>query len=328
MGSRGPRSKLEPYDEDIRRMYVEEGLTDKAIAEALPVEVSPDSVAIRRKRLGIKTSRNKKVGRFSAEAKYEQVKDELPAAWERSKRMHKTQKRMVGSAARVGKEFGVSQATANKWLKRHGLVESLSHYPEGSREKAAELFREGLSVPKVSEVLGTPYDATYRWIKESGADLSGHPTTRMNHEELMSWRSSIREARGRKNPTEGRYSYNGEAFDSPQEIILVSSCDRLGVEWKKVDRAEAVEWADEEGDTHLYAPDINVAGIDVEVKGFYGTKDHKKVSQWREVRGELSLVDEGILPQLEAASSPEHLVALVKANCYYTPEVNEAEWRV
>ena len=31
------------------------------------------------------------------------------------------------------------------------------------------------------------------------------------------------------------------------------------------------------------------------------------------------------VPQIEAAGNAEYLVALIKANCYYTPEVKEGE---
>lgn len=325
MAARGPRSKLEPFDDDIRRMYVEEGLTDKAIAEALPVEVSGDTVAGRRKKLNIPTNRTRRVGRYSVEARYEELKDELPAAWERSKKWHATQKRMVGSAARVGKELGVSASVAAKWLKRHGLVESRSVHEPKLKEEALRLFESGLSVPRVVEQLGAPYGTVLVWLREAGADLSEHPTKRMSHEEYHAWRASIREARGRRNPTAGRYSYADQVWDSPQEVMLAQSCDRLGVEWEKVDRADAVEWVDEEGHPHLYAPDLVVAGIPVEVKGFYSQRDHTKVLAWRAQKGDLSLVDMLTIPQVEAASSAEYLVALIKVNCLYTPEVKEGE---
>lgn len=326
MGTRGPRSKLEPYDEDIRRMYVDEGLTDKAIAEALPIDVKEETVRQRRNKLGIKTNYNKSTGRFSREADYEKVKDELPAAWERSKRWHKRQKRMVGSAARVGEEFGVSQVTANKWLKRHGLVESRSGHSSEAKDNVLRLFNEGASVPKVAEQTGVPQSTAAAWITESGVDLSAeHYTKRMSHEEYIAWKQSIREAKGYRNLQEGRYSYADQPFDSPQEVILAQTCDRLGVEWEKFDRSGAVEWKDADGELHLYGPDLVVAGIPVEVKGFYGERDHTKVLGWRATRGELSLVDMVTIPQVEAAGSAEYLIALIKANCYYTPEVREGE---
>lgn len=122
---RGAKSTLDKHKEDIKRMYVEEGMTDSSIARELGVK-SAETIRIQRVKMGIKTNKNKASGRFSMEAKFEKIKDELPAAWERSKRQHSRQNRMVGSAKRVGEEFGVSASTASKWLNRLGLKEDRS----------------------------------------------------------------------------------------------------------------------------------------------------------------------------------------------------------
>jgi len=120
-------SKLDPFADDIRRMYVDEKLTDEVIAERLPIEITGDSITTYRvRKLGIPTDRKRKVGRFVMEDLFEEVKDQLPAAWEESKRWHTTQKRYVRSAKRVGEKFGVSASTARDWLSR--LVSTATEY--------------------------------------------------------------------------------------------------------------------------------------------------------------------------------------------------------
>ena len=100
---RGARSALDSHQAEITRLYTEEKLTDAAIAEKY--EVTAEAVRRARIRWGVVTDKNKSTGRYSMDAKFEKIKDQLPDAWERSKRWHTRQKRMVGSSS-IGCEIG------------------------------------------------------------------------------------------------------------------------------------------------------------------------------------------------------------------------------
>jgi transposase len=206
-----------PFADDIKRMYIDEGITDQLIADALPVTVTADTVRdYRIRRLRIASTRHKKVGRFLMEARYEAVKHQLPAVWERSKRWYSTQKRMVGSAERVGQEFGVSMATARKWLARQGLVEKRIDGKEGTQQ-ALELFNEGWSVPRIAKKLGASEESVRSWLHAQGCDLSNY-TDRMSYEEKIAWLRSISEGKVGSVAGSGRYSYEGTRLDSPRRL--------------------------------------------------------------------------------------------------------------
>lgn len=322
-------SKLDPFADDIRRMYVEEKLTDEVIAERLPVEITGNSVTTYRvRKLGIETDRNRKVGRFVMEARFEEVKDQLPAAWERSKQWHTTQKRMVGSAERVGQEFGVSMVTARKWLDRLGLVETRIDGKEAG-DRAFELFDSGngLSVPLIAKELGATQDSVRNWLNARGCDLSNH-TKRMNHDEWIAWRRRISEGKAASVAGSGRYSYEGFRLDSPQEVVFVKNCDRLGLQWLLYDRAEmgVCEVPLDDEMTGRYAPDIVVEGILVEVKGIYDQTAARKVRTWRAVMGDLALIMGEELFAFEAAPDAATALVILKGACYLDPDPEQAFW--
>ena len=319
-------SVLDPFADEIKRMYVDEGITDQLIADTLPVTVTADTVRdYRIRRLGIASTRNKKVGRFSMEARYEEIKDQLPAAWERSKRWHTTQKRMVGSSDRVGQEFGVSMATARKWLARQGLVEKRIDGKDGS-EQALELFNEGWSVPRIAKKLGASEESVRSWLHAKGCDLSNY-TDRMSYEEKIAWRRSISEGKVGSVAGSGRYSYKGIRLDSPQEVVFAKNCDRLGLRWQPYDRAGMgvceVLIADQ---IVRYAPDLIVDDLPVEVKGIYDQTAAIKVKTWREKRGPLALIMKEELFEFESATSVQEAMVILEAACYLDPEPETPFW--
>lgn len=319
-------SVLDPYADDIRRMYVGEGLTDQRIAELLPVSVKDDTIrSFRIDRLGIPSDRHRKVGRFIMAARYEEIRDELPAAWERSKRWHQTQKRDVGSAERVAEEFGVSPTTAKKWLAKQGLGEKRIDGKAASVQALA-LFNDGWSVPRIAKQLGATQDSIRNWLRAAGCDLGDH-FARMNHEEKIAWRRSISEGKAASLAGSGRYSYGGARLDSPQEVTFVKNCDRLGLDWRPYDRAlMGVCEVPINGEVVRYAPDLLVEELVVEVKGIYDLVAATKVRTWREQRGPLALVMKYELFEFEAASSADEARQLLEATCFLDPEPEVAFW--
>jgi transposase len=320
-------SVLDPYADDIRRMYVDEGLTDQHIADTLPVSVGQETIrAYRMKRLGIASDRQRKVGRFTMAARYEELRDELPAAWERSKKWHSTQNRMVGSAQRVAQEFGVSTSTAAKWLAEQGLVEKRIDGKAGSKQAVA-LFGKGSSVPKIAEALGATQDSVRNWLKAAGCDLSDY-FARMSHEEKIAWRRSISEGKASSVAGSGRYSYGGARLDSPQEVIFAKTCDRLGMDWQPYDRASMGVCEVLIDDRIVrYAPDFLVGNLPVEVKGIYDGLAADKVRTWREERGPLALVMKEELFEFEAAASAKEARLLLDAACFLDPSPETAFWQ-
>jgi hypothetical protein len=320
-------SVLDPFADDIRRMYLEEKLTDEVIAERLPVEITGNSVtSYRVRKLGIATDRDRRVGRFVMEARFEEVKDQLPAAWERSKRWHRTQKREVRSAKRVGEEFGVSASTARDWLGRLGLVERRIDGKEAG-DRALALFNENWSVPRIAAELGATQDSVRNWLKARECDLSNH-TKRMSHEEWIAWRRRVSEGKAAAIAGSGRYRYGAFKLDSPQEVVFVKNCDRLGLQWLLYDRAEmgVCEVTLDDEMTGRYAPDIVVEGIPVEVKGIYDKTAATKVRTWREVMGDLALIMKEELFAFEAAADAAEAMVILKGACYLDPEPEQAFW--
>ena len=319
-------SRLDPYAADVRRMYVEEGLTDERIAELLPVSVDIETIrAFRIKKLGIPSDRKRKVGRFTMDARYEEIKDELAAAWERSKRWHPVQKRDVGSAERVAEEFGVSPTTAKKWLAIQGLGEKRIDGKAGSAQSLA-LFNDGWSVPRIAKELGATQDSIRNWLRAAGCDLSDH-FSRMSHQEKIAWRRSISEGKAGSVAGSGRYSYGGTRLDSPQEVTFVKNCDRLGLEWCPYDRAVmGVCEVLIDGEVVRYAPDLVAGDLHVEVKGIYDLVAATKVRTWREQRGPLALIMKHELFAFEAASSADEAKQLLEATCFLDPEPETAFW--
>lgn len=319
-------SVLDPYASEIKRMYVDEGLTDERIAGMLPVDVSAGAVRVFRiDKLGIPSDRKRKVGRFTMAARYEEIKDELPAAWERSKKWHPTQKRMVGSALRVGQEFGVSASTAQRWLAQQGLVEKRIDGKLASKQ-ALELFNKNWSVPRIAKKLGATQESVRNWLNAAGCDLSDH-FARMTHEEKIAWRRSISEAKATAVAGAGRFTYGGARLDSPQEVTFAKNCDRLGLEWRPYDRAlMGVCEVPIDGAIVRYAPDLLVGDLPVEVKGIYDAVAATKVKTWREHRGPLALIMKPELFEFEAARSAEEAQQLLDACRFLDPEPEAAFW--
>src|SRR5882762_3169156 len=229
MGNRGPRSKLEPYDDDIRRMYVSEGMTDEAVAAALPVRTNAETIRMRRKVLGIQTNRVRKTGRYVMKDRYEDVKDELPQAWESSKQFHPVYKRQVGSAERVGEHYGVSGSTAYGWLVRAGVIPPRPSYDRDA-PTALELFEGGHSVPRIAEDMCLPQETIRGWLKRKGISLTEqHPSSRMSHEEKLAWRGSISDAKAQTEDTTRRHPYGEHMLGSKYEVIAATQFDRVGL---------------------------------------------------------------------------------------------------
>lgn len=319
---RGAKSALDPHREEIVRLYVEDGLTDAQIGEAHGV--SAEAVRKARRRWGVETNRNKGAGRFSREAQFEQVKDQLPEAWERSKRWHPRQKRMMGSAQRVADEFGVGVSTAQKWLSRLGLVEARSQWPEGSPDKALALFDTGLSVPAVAREMGAPEDTVRSWV--SGHRNLSSPDSRRSHAEKIAFRQAVSDGKAAAVAGSGRFSYGGVRMDSSWEVRFAQNLDRLGITWRAWDR-------DRDGTVEIpgevagrYGPDFLVSDLPVEVKGVYDATAALKVSTWRQQHGELAVVMKSELFELEAAATVEDALASLRAFCYLDPPTDRAYW--
>ena len=319
-------SALDPYKDEIRRMYLDDGLTDSLIAQSLPIEVSENSVySYRTKKLGIKSDRKRKAGRFNMEARFEEIKDELPEAWERSMQLHKTQKRMVGSAKRVGEQFGVSASTASRWLARLGLVETRIDGKIAAK-KALDLFDEGLSVPSIAKEIGASEESVRNWLKAQGRDLSNY-FQRMTHQEKMAWRRAISEAKAKSVAGSGQYSYDGVRLDSPQEVVFAEHCDRVGLSWQPYDRAGMGVCEVAFGEQIIrYAPDFVVGDIAVEIKGIYDETAATKVKAWRTAKGPLALIMKDQLFDFEDAQTARDAMVVLRGACYLDPEAEEAFW--
>lgn len=319
---RGGKSSLDLHREEIIRLYTEDKLTDGQIASRY--NVTAEAVRRARVRWDVVTDKNKSEGRFSREAQFIQVKDELPAAWERSKRFHKRQQRMVGSSARVGAEFGVGASTAAKWLARIGLGEVKSVYGDDAPKKAVDLFDGGLSVPAVARQMGVPEDTVRNWISKH-RDLSNHHERR-SHEEKIAFRQAVSDGRGGSVVGNGRFKYNDVRMDSSWEVRFAKNLDRLGVEWTAWDRERngTVEIPGEV--VGRYSPDFLVGDLPVEIKGVYDATAALKVSTWREERGRLAVVMRNELLELESARTAEEAIASLQAFCYLDPPARRDGW--
>lgn len=132
-------SKLDPFADDIRRMYVDEKLTDEVIAERPPIEITGDSITTYRvRKLGIPTDRKKKSRSICHGRPFRESERSTPGRVG-GKRWHTTQKRYVRSAKRVGEKFGVSASTARDWLSRLDLVETRIDGKRGWRQCVSTL---------------------------------------------------------------------------------------------------------------------------------------------------------------------------------------------
>jgi transposase len=326
-------SVLDPYAEDIRRMYVDEGLPDQVIAERLPVEVHINTVRTYRvERLGIESTRFKKVGRFSVEARYEEVRPRLPELWEKSKRWHSKQNRMVGSAERVAKELGISMSKAQEWLARDGLVETRIDGKAASMQ-AKELFDQGWSVPRIAAHLGASDYSVRGWLNAQGCDLRNH-VARMNHEEKLAWRGSISDAKAQGEDTTRCHPYGEHMLGSKYEVIAATQFDRVGLPWRPYSRLDdgVLDYEKVDGHVSRYAPDLvvtfNGADVNIEIKGLYAALDQLKVRSWRKEKGRLSLMLRSDILELEHAATAQEAFDSVRACIYNDPEPKTVEWRV
>lgn len=171
-----PRSRLEPFDDDIRRMYQVERMTDAQIAESLsriagaPIKV--DAVFARRRRLGIATDKNR--GRYAVSRRYEDIDlVELRAAWEASfteTTLATGGVRRRGSAKKVGEYFGVSAGVANGWLKRAGLMADRGTRQQWAQRVAA-LYHQGASVERIAEIEDVTPGTVSRTLKAASVEI-------------------------------------------------------------------------------------------------------------------------------------------------------------
>lgn len=320
---RGPKSSLQKHQEEITKLYVEDGLTDALIAEKF--NVTAEAVRNARIKWRIATTRHKKAGRYSMGAKFEEIRDELPAAWERSKRWHARQQRMVGSSARVAKEFGVGPSTAQKWLASLGLVESRSVHGETAPQEALSLFDTGLSVPAVAREMGCPEETVRAWISKE-RDLS-NPDSRRSYEEKIAFRRAVSIGKAQSVAGSGRFNYNGTRLDSSHEVRFAKSCDRLEMNWETWNRAKmGVCEVSLNGEVVRYAPDFLVEGIPIEVKGIYDATAATKIATWRQSKGSLAMVMKDELFEFESAATFDEAVAILRACCYLDPPQDKAFW--
>lgn len=326
-------SKLDPYADDIRRMYVEERRTDQYIADHLPVQATDERVrAYRTKTLGVQSDRTGRSSeRYITADRYDQIKDELPEVWEKSKQWHQKQNRMVPSSERVAERYGVSFSTAQRWLRRAGL---LTDRPSIKREgqRAKELFDQGWSVPRIAAELGQKDDSVRNWLNAQGCDLSNH-VARMSHEEKLAWRGSISDAKAQDEDTTRRHPYGEHMLGSKYEVIAATQFDRVGLPWRPYSRLQdgVLDYEKTDGHVSRYAPDLvvtfNGADINIEIKGLYATLDQLKVRRWREEKGRLSLMLRPDILELEHASTAQEAFDSVRACLYNDPEPKVAEWR-
>ena len=320
---RGAKSSLDAHKEEIVRAYTVEKVTDGQIAQRYGV--TEEAVRRARIRWGIATDKRKSSGRFSMDARFEEVKSELPAAWERSKRWHCRQQRMMGSSARVAKEFGVGVSTAQKWLAQLGLTESRSRHDEDAPARAIALFDEGLSVPAVAKRMSCPEATVRAWI--SGKRDLSNPSARRSHEERMAFRRAISAGKASSVAGTGRYFYNGHRLDSSYEVRFAANCDRLGLAWRPYDREkDAVLEVHVDGEVVRYAPDFIVGTLAVEVKGIFDLLAQAKVCAWRESRGKLAMIMKQELLDFESARDAQDAHNTLLAACYLTPPTDAPYW--
>lgn len=258
------------------------------------------------------------------EERYEEIKDKLPAAWERSKRWNKTTKKLMGSAVRVGKEFGVSASTAQRWLVMAGIIE-----PRGATfdtEHAVRLFGEGWSIPRIAVELDTSENAVRKWLSSAGHDLH-NPHQRRTHEEKIAFRRSVSTGKVASVSGSGRYNYKGVRLDSSYEVRFAESCDRLGLTWRPYNRADdGVCEVEIKGEVARYAPDFFVGQLPIEIKGIFDGLAADKVKTWRQDRGKLAMIMKTELLDFESARNSEDALATLQAACYLDPPTDPAFW--
>jgi hypothetical protein len=99
---------------------------------------------------------------------------------------------------------------------------------------------------------------------------------------------------------------NGVLLDSSWEAFFWGLCKLLQIPIERVDRAQAVEWKP----GCWYAPDFEIAGAWVEVKGLEDDDDPEKWDAWRAHRGDLMVVDYNGLDTLRQLDREGFLCAL------------------
>ncbi|OBY33535.1 hypothetical protein [Mycolicibacter kumamotonensis] len=156
-------------------MYEVERKTDDEIAaflsERLGKAVPANTVYIRRRRIGIKSDGAR--GRYNKDARYEQIKDQLPAVWEGTiveTTLSTGGVRRRGSAKKVGEHFGVSQGTANKWLKRAGLLADRPGRKQWG-ERMKSLYEQGHSIAEIAEIEDTTTGTVSRYLKQQNVEI-------------------------------------------------------------------------------------------------------------------------------------------------------------
>ena len=151
----------------------------------------------------------------------------------------------------------------------------------------------------------------------------------MSHQEKIAWRQAISDGRAGSRTGSGRYGYGEFRFDSPQEVVFVENCDRLGLKWVPYDRIEmgVCDVVSDDGQiVGSYAPDLVVEGLPVEVKGIYDKTAARKVRTWREVKGDLALIMSEELFAFEAAPNAASAMHILKGARYLDPEPEQAFW--
>lgn len=259
------------------------------------------------------------------EERYEQIKDQLPAAWERSKRWNKREKRFTGSALRVGREFGVSQSTAQRWLVLAGLAEQRG--ATFDTDHAVQLFMWGWSIPRIAAEMEINEATLRKWLSSAGYDLR-NPHQRRSHEEKLAFRRSVSRGKTASVAGSGRFDYNGVRLDSTYEVRFATELDRLGMKWRAWDRVnDGVIEVDVDGDVVRYAPDFVVGDdMSIEVKGIFDRLAKTKVRAFRDQRGQLAMVMKDELLEFEGARDAADAIAVLRAACYLTPPTDPAYW--
>jgi len=175
--------------------------------------------------------------------RYEDVKDELPQAWESSKQFHPVYKRQVGSAERVGEHYGVSGSTAYGWLVRAGVIPPRPSYDRDA-PTALELFEGGHSVPRIAEDMCLPQETIRGWLKAKRhqSDRTAPFLSHVPRREAGLARIHLRRQGPRPRTPPADIPYGEHMLGSKYEVIAATQFDRVGLPWRPTAACRTESW--------------------------------------------------------------------------------------
>lgn len=331
---------LEPFDDEIRQMYEVERKTDQQIADILSErarrQIKADAVFARRRRIGIATDKAR--GRYSVGDRYETIKDELPAVWQASiveTPLVTGGVRRRGSAKKVAEHYGVSQGTANKWLRRSGLLpDRPSRKVWGERMR--QLYEQGASIAEIADAEDTTTGTVSRYLKAQGVAII--PS---EHRRTAEQKAAIRQAisdtkasleyqeRVRQNNL-ARYGvgHPAQARLAPETVAIMASADALRTYIREAGIATVVQLHDALGCSYSHVErHLKKYGMWEELD-HYTSSYEIEIAKHFAAKGVALLKDKAILGNREIdLYSPEHQIGIEVNGDYWHSEDSPAPAR-